>query len=174
MAPIFTGSRFGFGRSAATTAAATIDFSPYPSCDATGSRVDTIGSGLDGYIPGGWTRSSDYTTIFTNNQTGILVNQDGTTYFVIGANSSVITIKWIVYDGSGNSNPTVSLNTAKNWTGTTTHPASETGNGSSGNPSIGTYNVTPGVKYYVRTGLSGAGNPALVVYVTGAQGACIN
>ena len=53
MAPLFTGSKFGFGRSAAGASTNVIDFSPYPSCDATGSFVDGIGSGLDGYIPGG-------------------------------------------------------------------------------------------------------------------------
>lgn len=173
MAPIFSGSKFGFGRVDAVSSSSIIDFSPYPSCDATGSMQQPVGSALDGYIPGGWTRSSDYTTIFTNNQTGIIVSQDGNNYAVIGANSSTITIKWIVYDGSGTANPTVSLNTNKTWTGTTIHP-SESGGGSTGNPSIGTYSVTPGTKYYMRTGLTGNGNPALVVYVTGAQGACIN
>ena len=133
-----------------------------------GSPVYFIGnnSGLDSYIPSGWTNTSDPNNVLNNNNTGVLINQGGTLYFAITPTSSSISIKWIVYDGSGTYNPTVSLNTSSSWNGTTVHPSSTSGNGSSGNPSVGTYSVSSGTTYYVRTGLTGSGNPALVVYIT--------
>ena len=133
-----------------------------------GSPVYFIGdnSGLDSYIPSGWTNTTDPSNVLNNNNTGVLINQSGSLYFAITPTSSSITIKWIVYDGSGTYNPTVSLNTSSSWNGTTVNPSSTSGNGSSGNPSVGTYSVTSGTTYYVRTGLTGSGNPALVVYIT--------
>ena len=133
-----------------------------------GTPVYFVGdnSGLDSYIPSGWTNTTDPSNVLSNNNTGVLINQSGSLYFAITPTSSSISIKWIVYDGSGTYNPTVSLNTSSSWNGTTVHPSSTSGNGSSGNPSVGTYSVTSGTTYYVRTGLTGSGNPALVVYIT--------
>ncbi len=127
--------------------------------------VDSIGTGLDAYIPAGWARTSDPSTTLTNNQTGVLVDQNGNTYFAIKPTSSTVTIKWIVYDGSGVYNPTVTLSTSR-WSGTVTPSVS--GAGSTGSPAVGTYSVSVGTTYYVRTGLTGNGNPALVVYITNA------
>tara|TARA_B100001939_G_scaffold277276_1_gene245587 strand:- start:907 stop:3819 length:2913 start_codon:yes stop_codon:yes gene_type:complete len=134
---------------------------------AIGGSVNVIpsGTGLDGYIPSGWTRTNDADDVLVNNTTGVFVNQSGSLYFGITPTSSSITIKWIVYDGSGTYNPTVSLNTSSSWNGTTVHP-SVSGSGSASSPAVGTYSVTAGTTYYVRTGLTGNGNPALVVYAT--------
>ena len=145
---------------------------PYPSCDATGSWVDTIGSALDQYIPGSWTRGT-YSDIFVNNKTGILVNQDGSSYCVILPLTTTIQITWIRYEG-GSGGVVVSLNTSKNWTGTTVNASSTSGGGGASTPRVDTYNVISNTKYYIRTGLSGEGNPVLIGYVSGCDPACIN
>ena len=122
-------------------------------------------TGLDSYLPSGWTRTADPNDVLSNNNTGVLINQSGSLLFAIKPTSSSITIKWIVYDGTGTYNPTVSLNTSSSWNGTTVNP-SVSGSGSTGSPAVGTYSVTSGTTYYVRTGLTGSNNPALVVYAT--------
>jgi hypothetical protein len=126
------------------------------------------GSGLDQYLPTGFTRTNDENDVLVDNNTGVLINQGGTLYFVIVPTSTTVTLKHMVYDGSGTYNPTVSLNTAEAWNGTTIHPSSTSGSGSSSSPMISTYNnLSIGTEYFVRTGLTGSSNPAIVLYGTG-------
>ena len=134
-------------------------------------------SGIDGYIPGGYTRTSNPQDCLVDNNTGVIVNwgagSDG--YFAIKPTSSTVTIRWIVYDGSGGSVPAVTLHT----TGAPSFPnpisfSSYTGNGSTSSNRVGTYSgLTVGTTYFLRCGMVGEGNPALVTYITNATIASI-
>ena len=129
-------------------------------------------SGVDSYIPAGYTRTQNATDVLVNNNTGVIVNwgtgtpTDG--YFGIIPTSSTVTIKWLTYDGSGNTEVTLHTTGAPNFPNAIS-ASSSTGSASGASPRVGTWTgLTVGTTYYLRSGMVGSGNPNLVLYVTNA------
>lgn len=126
----------------------------------------SVSTGLEQYYPSAVVKTNNPEDCLVDNNKGVLVNQDGSLYFGFTTNSTTVTVKHMVYDGSGDFNPGIRLSTASNFA---SHfgPNSTSGSGSLASPMVSTFTgLTSGATYYIST--IGQGNPAFVFYITGA------
>ena len=131
--------------------------------------VNQGGTSLDSYIPSGFTNTQNPASIFTDDSNGVIVSAPtGGNWLRMKATSSTATVKWMTYDGSSGG-PTITLSVNLDGSGGYITP-SVTGSGSSSDPKIGTFSVSAGTSYYIRTNLTGSLNTSMVLYVTNLEG----
>ena len=131
--------------------------------------VNQGGTSLDSYIPSGFTNTQNPASIFTDDSNGVIVSAPtGGNWLRMKATSSTATVKWMTYDGTSGG-PTITLSVNLDGSGGYITP-SVTGSGSSSDPKIGTFSVSAGTSYYIRTNLTGSLNTSMVLYVTNLEG----